>query len=64
MNVWDVSDPIRELIRRRRPVDRRALVDPDVPLSQLTADASADDARGSKPPEEALSAWASEGGSC
>ena len=23
MNVWDVSDPIRELIRSRRPLDRR-----------------------------------------
>ena len=45
MNVWDVSDPIRELIRLRRPVDRRALTDPDVPLSQLIAD-SADDAAG------------------
>jgi 3-phenylpropionate/trans-cinnamate dioxygenase ferredoxin reductase subunit len=63
MNVWDVSDPIRELIRLRRPVDRRALADPDLPLSQLTADA-ADDARGPESPEEALSAWASEGGSC
>ena len=33
MNVWDVSDPIRELIRSRRPVDRRELADPDVPFS-------------------------------
>jgi len=63
MNVWDVSDPIRELIRLRRPVDRRVLADPDVPLPQLTADA-ADDAMGPEPAEEALSAWASEGGSC
>ena len=62
MNVWDVSDPIRELIRLRRPVDRRALADPDVPLSQLIAD-SADDAAGTEEPEAALSAWASEGGS-
>ena len=62
MNVWDVSDPIRELIRLRRPVDRRALADPDVPLSQLTADA-ADDAAGAVLADAALSAWASEGGS-
>jgi len=39
MNVWDVSDPIRELIRLRRPVDPRDLADPDVPLSQLIASA-------------------------
>jgi 3-phenylpropionate/trans-cinnamate dioxygenase ferredoxin reductase component len=57
MNVWDVSDPIRELIRSRRRVSRRELVDPDIPLSQLI---------GGREPEsaEALSAWASEGGSC
>ena len=58
MNVWDVSDSIRDLIRLRRPVNRRALADGDVPLSQLTA--------GSRPsrevPAEALSTWASEGG--
>jgi 3-phenylpropionate/trans-cinnamate dioxygenase ferredoxin reductase component len=35
MNVWDVSDPIRELIRSRRALDRRALADPDVPLAEL-----------------------------
>jgi 3-phenylpropionate/trans-cinnamate dioxygenase ferredoxin reductase component len=62
MNVWDVSDPIRELIRLRRPVDRSALADPAVPLSQLIAD-SADDAAGPETPDPALSAWASEGGS-
>ena len=62
MNVWDVSDPIRELIRLRRPVDRSDLADPDVPLSQLIAD-SADDAAGSEMPAAALSTWASEGGS-
>ena len=45
MNVWDVSDPIRELIRMRRPVDRRALTNPDIPLSQLTADAADEAAR-------------------
>jgi 3-phenylpropionate/trans-cinnamate dioxygenase ferredoxin reductase component len=40
MDVWDVSDPIRELIRLRRPVDREALTDSAIPLSQLTADAA------------------------
>jgi len=35
MNVWDVSDPIRELIRSRRPVDAGELSDPDTPLSEL-----------------------------
>jgi 3-phenylpropionate/trans-cinnamate dioxygenase ferredoxin reductase subunit len=63
MNVWDVSDLIRDLIRSRRPLDRGDLADPDVPLSQITADA-ADEPRGSEPPVEALSAWASEGGAC
>lgn len=63
MNVWDVNDQIRELIRLRRPVDRSHLIDPNVPLAQLTADA-ADDARGSESRAEALSSWASEGGSC
>jgi 3-phenylpropionate/trans-cinnamate dioxygenase ferredoxin reductase subunit len=35
MNVWDVSDAIRELIRTRGPVSRRDLADPDVPLARL-----------------------------
>ena len=41
VNVRDVSDPIRELIRLRRPVDSRDLADPDVPLAQLTAEPAA-----------------------
>ena len=57
MNVWDVSDPIRELIRSRRAVDTAELADPDVPLSQLIEPATSEPGR-----EEALSAWASEGG--
>ncbi len=63
INVWDVSDPIRELIRSRRPVNSRDLADGDVPLSQLIADPETESA---SPPEpvEALSVWASEGGSC
>jgi 3-phenylpropionate/trans-cinnamate dioxygenase ferredoxin reductase subunit len=36
MNVWDVVEPIRELIRGRAPVDDRRLGDPDVPLTELT----------------------------
>jgi 3-phenylpropionate/trans-cinnamate dioxygenase ferredoxin reductase subunit len=60
MNVWDVSDPIRELIRSRRRLDRRELADPEVSLSQL--------AEGGPPatealPVNALSTWADEGGS-
>jgi 3-phenylpropionate/trans-cinnamate dioxygenase ferredoxin reductase subunit len=59
MNVWDVSDPIRELIRSRRAVDAQALADPEVPLSQLReAEAEIDEES-----DEALAAWASEGGS-
>ena len=34
MNVWDVSDPIRELIRSRRPVSSGDLADGEVPLSE------------------------------
>jgi hypothetical protein len=59
MNIWDVSDPIRELISSRRALDPGKLADPDVPLSQLLEPAtSRKELR-----EEALSAWASEGGS-
>lgn len=35
MNVWDVSDPIRELIRSRRPLDPGELADPGTPLPEL-----------------------------
>jgi 3-phenylpropionate/trans-cinnamate dioxygenase ferredoxin reductase subunit len=34
-NVWDVTDPIQELVRSRRPVDVDRLTDPDVPLGEL-----------------------------
>jgi 3-phenylpropionate/trans-cinnamate dioxygenase ferredoxin reductase component len=57
MNVWDVSDPLRELIRSRRAVDSHDLADPGLPLSRLVQSAAADDDQA-----EALSAWASEGG--
>jgi 3-phenylpropionate/trans-cinnamate dioxygenase ferredoxin reductase subunit len=36
-NVWDVTDPIRELIQRRIPVDASRLADPDEPLEDLAA---------------------------
>ena len=34
-NVWDVTEPIQELIRDADPVDDRRLADPDVPLGEL-----------------------------
>lgn len=40
VNVWDVSDPIRALLRSRQAVDRGALTDPDTPLDSLSAEAS------------------------
>ena len=57
MNVWDVSDPIRELIRSRNPVDRDRLTDADVPLSDVGGPP------GPQPEPVELGAWASEGGS-
>ncbi|GHH69212.1 pyridine nucleotide-disulfide oxidoreductase [Kitasatospora indigofera] len=35
VNVWDVTDPIRELVRSGRPVDPAALADPARPLTEL-----------------------------
>ncbi|MFJ9608030.1 NAD(P)/FAD-dependent oxidoreductase [Kitasatospora sp. NPDC101176] len=35
VNVWDVTDPIRELVRSGRTVDPKALADPGVPLGEL-----------------------------
>jgi 3-phenylpropionate/trans-cinnamate dioxygenase ferredoxin reductase subunit len=35
VNVWDVTAPIQELIRSRRPVDTQLLGDPDVALHEL-----------------------------
>ncbi len=63
MNVWDVSDPIRDLIRSRRPVSSRDLADGDVPLSQLTADPKLDPPP-RREPIEVLGASNSEDGSC
>ncbi len=60
MNVWDVSDPIRELIASRRRLDPRELADPDTPLAELSEPGDADDDEDER---EVLGAWASEGGS-
>ena len=59
VNVWEVSDPIRELIRSRRPLKAHELADPDTPLSHLLEGAPSTAGY----PEAALSVWASEGGS-
>jgi 3-phenylpropionate/trans-cinnamate dioxygenase ferredoxin reductase subunit len=37
VNVWDVLDDVKSLIRSQRPVDPKALADPDSPLTQLGA---------------------------
>jgi 3-phenylpropionate/trans-cinnamate dioxygenase ferredoxin reductase subunit len=35
VNVWDVTDPIQELVARQRPVDAVRLADPAFPLGEL-----------------------------
>ena len=35
VNVWDVTDPIQQLIRSGRPVDPERLSDPTVPLTSF-----------------------------
>jgi 3-phenylpropionate/trans-cinnamate dioxygenase ferredoxin reductase subunit len=35
VNVWDVTDPIRELVTSGQPVDLAKLADPGVPLTDL-----------------------------
>jgi 3-phenylpropionate/trans-cinnamate dioxygenase ferredoxin reductase component len=37
-NVWDVTQPIQDLIRSRRPLDVHRLTDPEVPLDSLLHD--------------------------
>jgi 3-phenylpropionate/trans-cinnamate dioxygenase ferredoxin reductase component len=37
VNVWDVQEDIRQLVRAAGPVDRRRLTDPEVPLSELVS---------------------------
>jgi 3-phenylpropionate/trans-cinnamate dioxygenase ferredoxin reductase component len=40
VNVWDVTDPIQDLIRERVPVDDRRLADTDIPLAELAGGAT------------------------
>jgi 3-phenylpropionate/trans-cinnamate dioxygenase ferredoxin reductase component len=40
LNVWDVTEPIGELIRSRTIVEREALADPDTPLESLVGSAA------------------------
>jgi 3-phenylpropionate/trans-cinnamate dioxygenase ferredoxin reductase subunit len=35
VNVWDVGEPIKQLIAAGRPVPADRLADPDVPLAEL-----------------------------
>ena len=35
VNVWDVNEQIRALVRSREPVDVNLLVDPEAPLSEV-----------------------------
>ncbi|WP_035844863.1 NAD(P)/FAD-dependent oxidoreductase [Kitasatospora azatica] len=35
VNIWDVTDPIRELVRSGRQVDLERLADPDIPLGEV-----------------------------
>jgi 3-phenylpropionate/trans-cinnamate dioxygenase ferredoxin reductase subunit len=35
VNVWDVTDAIRDLVLSGRPVDAARLADPSVPLAEL-----------------------------
>jgi hypothetical protein len=37
VNVWDVTDPIQQLIRSRAQVDPARLTDTSVPLDQVTS---------------------------
>ena len=35
INVWEVNEAIRELIRSRQTIDPRRLADPDTPLEEV-----------------------------
>ena len=35
VNVWDVSDPIQDLVHSGASVDRARLADPDVPIAEV-----------------------------
>jgi 3-phenylpropionate/trans-cinnamate dioxygenase ferredoxin reductase component len=41
VNVWDVSDPIQELIASGAAVDRARLADPDVPIAEVSSSRAA-----------------------
>jgi 3-phenylpropionate/trans-cinnamate dioxygenase ferredoxin reductase subunit len=41
VNVWDVSDPIQELVHSRATVDRARLADPDVPVGEVSSSRAA-----------------------
>jgi 3-phenylpropionate/trans-cinnamate dioxygenase ferredoxin reductase subunit len=41
VNVWDVNEAVQAIVRSGRPVDRRAMADPDVPLEALANPAKA-----------------------
>ena len=54
VNVWDVNERIRALIRSRTPVDAKRLADPDVPLEELAlppGPAGEERSRASAPPQ-------------
>ena len=53
MNVWDVHDEIRELIRSQGSVSRTDLADPEVPLSRLLREGSDDAPRPQAPAPDA-----------
>ncbi len=40
-NIWDLAEPIQQLIRTRRPVDPQRLADPEVPIGDLHREALA-----------------------
>lgn len=37
VNVWDVTEPIQQLIRTKAQVDTEALANPHVPLDSLAS---------------------------
>ena len=41
VNVWDVSDPIQELVHSRASVDRARLADPGVPVEEVSSSRAA-----------------------
>lgn len=39
-NIWDLAEPIQDLIRSHQPVDPNRLADPDIPIADLHREAS------------------------